>query len=361
MAKIQLKDAKSDTKRYRNILANSGEIMESGEVRDLDSLYVMDRGGKLIKISDLNTNPDEQTEDYAVQAQADHGEVVEGMLIPTIEKQFGSCKVWLEDDGLHARMFFAEGDSLADHAWAISEHASYSIGVDWYPQGYYGTGYEIDQPIGILREISMVLTGNDPRAKTIDHKDAEAVGAKGSEAVEAEDGDNNNNELENTKNDKWKVKFPKKPHIDEILKDRSLASKFIDCVFCLLDTDPLYAGIKLHPSVFYNWVFHLDPEEVKWAKQNFMPERDSEYLDYIRTLPCICCGIQHRSEAHHIRDTRTAGVAIKSPDWYTVPLCHNCHLGVAHGTGWKKSMDWIPLDLIDFCKICYIRWKNKNG
>lgn len=202
VAKIQTKDAKSDTKRYRNILANSGEIMESGEVRDLDSLYVMDRGGKLIKISDLNTNPDEQTEDYAVQAQADHGEIVEGMLIPTIEKQFGSCKVWLEDDGLHARMFFAEGDALADHAWAISEHASYSIGVDWYPQGYYGTGYEIDQPIGILREISMVLTGNDPRAKTIDSKEIEAE-AQGS--AETDDGANNNNEeqdsMANTKDE----------------------------------------------------------------------------------------------------------------------------------------------------------------
>lgn len=201
-AKIQTKDAKSDTKRYRNILANSGEIMESGEVRDLDSLYVMDRGGKLIKISDLNTNPDEQTEDYAVQAQADHGEIVEGMLVPTIEKQFGSCKVWLEDDGLHARMFFAEGDALADHAWAISEHASYSIGVDWYPQGYYGTGYEIDQPIGILREISMVLTGNDPRAKTIDSKEIEAE-AQGS--AETDDGANNNNEeqdsMANTKDE----------------------------------------------------------------------------------------------------------------------------------------------------------------
>lgn len=202
VAKIQTKDAKSDTKRYRNILANSGEIMESGEVRDLDSLYVMDRGGKLIKISDLNTNPDEQTEDYAVQAQADHGEIVEGMLVPTIEKQFGSCKVWLEDDGLHARMFFAEGDALADHAWAISEHASYSIGVDWYPQGYYGTGYEIDQPIGILREISMVLTGNDPRAKTIDSKEIEAE-AHGS--AEMDDGANNNNEeqdsMANTKDE----------------------------------------------------------------------------------------------------------------------------------------------------------------
>ncbi len=144
--------------------------MESGEIRDITNLYVMDYDGKLVRVSDLNTNPEKQTEKYAVKAQADHGELKDGELTPSIEKQFGGCKVWLEDDGLHARMYFAEGDKLADHAWSISEFASYSTGIDWFPDGYYGAGYEIEEPIGILREISMVLTGNDPRAKTIDTK-----------------------------------------------------------------------------------------------------------------------------------------------------------------------------------------------
>jgi len=170
-AKVQFTDEKAaNARRYRNILANSGEIMESGEVRELDDLYVMGYDGDLIKISDLNTDPEKQTEKYAVKAQADHGELIDGELVPSIEKQFGSCKVWLEADGLHARMYFADNDQLADHAWAISQDASYSTGIDWYPEGYYGTGFEIEHPIGILREISMVLTGNDPRAKTIDTK-----------------------------------------------------------------------------------------------------------------------------------------------------------------------------------------------
>lgn len=169
-------NATSAKRRFRNILANSGLVMESGEKRPLDDLYVMDYDGKLIRIADLNTDPEKQTEEYSVKAQADHGEVVEGMLIPTIEKQFGNCRVWLESDGLHARMYFANDDALADHAWAISEGASYSIGFDWFEDGYYGAGYEIDQPIGILREISMVLTGNDPRAKTIDQLPTKAEG-----------------------------------------------------------------------------------------------------------------------------------------------------------------------------------------
>ena len=182
-AKVQITDAaKSADRRFRNILANSGEIMESGEVRDLDQLYVMSHDGKLVKVSDLNKDPEAQTEKYSVKAQADHGEVQGDYLVPSIEKVFGDCRVWLEDDGLHARMYFANNDKLADHAWAISDNASYSIGIDWFPEGYYGVDYSIEEAIGILREISMVVTGNDPRAKTIDHKPTEAK-AQGSAEV----------------------------------------------------------------------------------------------------------------------------------------------------------------------------------
>ena len=173
-AKI-LDTKESSKRRSRHILANSGEIMESGETRDLENLFVMSGDGELIRVADLNSDPDAQMESYSVKAQADHGEVLtNGEIVPSVEKQFGSCKVWLEDDGLHAKMFFADDDKLADHAWAISQDASYSVGIDWYPDGYAGVGYDITQPIGILREISMVLTGNDPRAKTIDTKTTKA-------------------------------------------------------------------------------------------------------------------------------------------------------------------------------------------
>lgn len=175
------KNTEKDERRYRNILAASGKLLESGEVRDIQNLYVMNTDGRLIKVADLNTDPEKQSETYTVQAQADHGEIIDGELVPSIEKQFGSCRVWLEDDGLHARMYFADNDTLADHAWAISEDASYSTGVDWFMDGYYGADNAIEGPVGILREISMVLTGNDPRAKTIDSNLTSEAVAKGSE------------------------------------------------------------------------------------------------------------------------------------------------------------------------------------
>lgn len=159
-------------RRYRNILANSGQEMESGEIRDLSSLHVMTRDGKLMLISDLDTNPEAQTEKYSVNFVANHGhnDMATGERVVDIEDIIGDARVWMEKDGLHARVYFANDDEKADHAYAISDNASYSIGTEWYPDGYYGAGQEIDGLVGILREISMVDTGNDPRAYTLDHK-----------------------------------------------------------------------------------------------------------------------------------------------------------------------------------------------
>ena len=195
---VQTTDGKENERRFRNILANSGKEMESGEVRDLDRLFVMGREGKLIKISELNTNPDKQTEKYKVNFVANHGhnDPVTGERVVDIEDVIGDAKVWMEKDGLHARVYFANDDPKADHAYAISDNASYSIGTEWYEDGYYGADERIDGFVGILREISMVDTGNDPRAYTLDHKPAEAK-AQGS--ADDGDGDNINNIERNTK------------------------------------------------------------------------------------------------------------------------------------------------------------------
>lgn len=192
-AKIQTTDAKAEEKRrYRNILANSGDIMESGEVRDIEHLYVMGRDGKLVQIAGLAKDPEKQTEKYKLNFALNHGhwDPVTGERVVEVEDIIGDGRVWLEDDGLHARLYFANDDDKASHAYAVSDNASYSTGIEWFPDGYDGAGNEIDESIGILREISMVDTGNDPRAMTIDTKHSK--GASG-----AATGDNKLNQGEN--------------------------------------------------------------------------------------------------------------------------------------------------------------------
>lgn len=153
-------------------MAASGKILESGEVRDIENLFVMGIDGKLIRIRDLATDPDDQTEKYKLNFADSHGhfDEVTGERIVSPEDIIGDAKVWMEEDGIHARVYFANNDPKADHDWAISDNASYSAGAEWFPDGYYGAENEIDEPIGILREISIVDTGNDPRARTIDTK-----------------------------------------------------------------------------------------------------------------------------------------------------------------------------------------------
>lgn len=186
-------------RRYHDILANSGQVMESGDKRALDNMYVMGTNGELYRIADLDQDPEKQTEEYSVRAQADHGEEVEwsDMPIPTVEKQFGSCKVWMESDGLHARMYFADDNALADHCYTIARDAGYSVGCYCYPDGYDTKDKHYDGYLEILREISMVVTGNDPRAKALDHLKLTQEGATG--VAEANDG-NNNKIKENTMN-----------------------------------------------------------------------------------------------------------------------------------------------------------------
>lgn len=198
---VQTADKKGDNRRFRNILANSGLPMEDNDVRDLDHLYVMGRDRKLIKISDLAANPDKQKEKYKVNFATDHGhtDLATGERVVETDDIIGDAKVWMKDGELMARVYFADNDEKADHAYAISDNASYSIGTQWYEDGYYGAGNEIDGIVGILREISMVNTGNDPRAQTLDHKPADSKAQRGDDAV---DGKNNTNERKKMKKHK---------------------------------------------------------------------------------------------------------------------------------------------------------------
>src|ERR1035437_65666 len=53
------------------------------------------------------------------------------------------------------------------------------------------------------------------------------------------------------------------------------------------------------------------------------PPRDQAYLAWIRTLPCIACDIEGRSEAAHTGTD--GGMSMKASDYSCVPLCADCH------------------------------------
>ena len=52
------------------------------------------------------------------------------------------------------------------------------------------------------------------------------------------------------------------------------------------------------------------------------PKRDSRYLAWIRTLPCVVCGCARGIEASH---TGPHGLGQKSSDLSAIPLCYRHH------------------------------------
>jgi hypothetical protein len=88
-----------------------------------------------------------------------------------------------------------------------------------------------------------------------------------------------------------------------------------------------------------------------WAVHNRKPERraptparrgrprDEDYKAWIRTLPCVACGIEGRSEAAHTGSD--GGMSMKASDYSCVPLCSDCHTkapGAYHRVG-KRTFE----------------------
>jgi len=71
----------------------------------------------------------------------------------------------------------------------------------------------------------------------------------------------------------------------------------------LLTTDnPLSKGVKYDKTVL---------------------DRDEDYLNFVRNVPCIICGAGN-SHAHHMD---TGGTGVKGSDYSAIPLCHIHHTG----------------------------------
>ncbi len=68
--------------------------------------------------------------------------------------------------------------------------------------------------------------------------------------------------------------------------------------------------------------------------------KDRKYLEWVAGLPCIHCGAQ--SQAHHLRVSQLgAGMGKKASDYFTLPVCYQCHTGCHDGTfGKETQMRW---------------------
>jgi hypothetical protein len=62
------------------------------------------------------------------------------------------------------------------------------------------------------------------------------------------------------------------------------------------------------------------------SKTNSRQPSESSYMNWIRSLPCVCCeGAKGKSEAAHTTVLGKSGIGAKSPNRSTIPLCAWCH------------------------------------
>lgn len=78
-----------------------------------------------------------------------------------------------------------------------------------------------------------------------------------------------------------------------------------------------------------------------------MLSRDSDWIEWIRTLGCAECG--GPAEPHHFKsDLHMSGVGLRAPDWLAIPLCRHHHDWI-HDLlpGWKEAQrGWMLKTLI---------------
>lgn len=88
-------------------------------------------------------------------------------------------------------------------------------------------------------------------------------------------------------------------------------------------------------------------------------DRDPKYLELIRQLPCLCCGMIP-SQAAHVRlqsaaHNKTGGMQRKPADRWVLPLCggpYGCH-AIQHKLGEQQFWYDIGLSPLRVCELLY--------
>jgi len=88
--------------------------------------------------------------------------------------------------------------------------------------------------------------------------------------------------------------------------------------------------------------------------------RDSKYLAFIRTIPCLVCRHRGVVHAHH---AETGGMGIKASDYTAIPLCvkhHTSGSDAVHNLGTGKFITKFNINLPETYKKLYEMYCTKN-
>lgn len=106
------------------------------------------------------------------------------------------------------------------------------------------------------------------------------------------------------------------------------------------DTDARY-DTRDHIADVRNMIkpikFAVDPEPA--AMHMLRPKltrwQSEAYLKFVRSQPCVVTGTNQAVEAHHLIGHGHSGMATKTHDLLTIPLCHAEHMKL-HDQGWQR-------------------------
>jgi len=73
--------------------------------------------------------------------------------------------------------------------------------------------------------------------------------------------------------------------------------------------------------------------------------RNETYLRWVASLPCSACRTEENVQAHHFKGTgHLSGAALKAPDYWTMPLCCECHEHVHRSKSkadYERQWEWV--------------------
>ncbi len=73
--------------------------------------------------------------------------------------------------------------------------------------------------------------------------------------------------------------------------------------------------------------------------------RSEEYKTFIRSKPCIYCGVEDDIESHHEDDDfYNSGMGLKPPDSQCLPICVKHHIPVRHKMSAKEFYNLCNVD-----------------